>query len=414
MKRQLRGVQDGLLRPVGGGDPRVTPIELFFDLVYVFAFTQLSHLLLSQLTGGGAVRVLLLLFAVWWAWVYTSWITSWFDPERPAVRLLLIVIMLVSLLMSASIPGAFGGQALLFAVTYLLIQVGRTVFVLVVLGPSHQLWTNFLRVLAWFGVSAVGWLLGAIVGGRAQLALWAVAVAVEYVGPLVGFRTPRLGRSDTRLWTIEGRHFAERCQLLIMIALGESVLITGATAAQHPVTLANTVMFLVAFLGSAAMWWIYFGHAAEIGSRILAEADDPGRIARSAYNYFHTIMIAGIIVTAVGDEISIAHPGHHASPTETAVMLGGPALYLAGNLLFKYRLVGSLSRSRLIAVAVLVAAGALYPLRPPLILLAGVAATVLVPVAVMDTVVLWRAARRQAETEQKTEVEQGVSRPGLS
>src|SRR5918911_2700693 len=219
----------GLLRTRDGGEQRATPLELFFDLVYVFAITQLSHLLLSHLTVEGALETLFLLLAVWWAWVYTTWITNWFDPDRWPVRLMLVAVMLASLVMSVAIPDAFGERGLMFALAYVAIQVGRTVFVVIVLnkslGRSAPLSRNFQRIMFWLLASGVLWIIGGLVEGEAQYVLWVLALAVEYAGPVTGFYTPGLGRSTTEVWTVEGGHAAERCQLFVIIALGESILV---------------------------------------------------------------------------------------------------------------------------------------------------------------------------------------------
>src|ERR687893_1722113 len=143
----------GLLRTRDGGEQRATPLELFFDLVYVFAITQLSHLLLDHLTVEGALETLFLLLAVWGAWIYTTWVTNWFDPDRLPVRLMLVAVMLASLVMSVAIPDAFGERGLMFALAYVAIQVGRTAFVLIALGGTHQLSRNFQRVLSWYVAS---------------------------------------------------------------------------------------------------------------------------------------------------------------------------------------------------------------------------------------------------------------------
>src|ERR687884_119196 len=223
----------GLLRTRDGGEQRATPLELFFDLVYVFAITQLSHLLLDHLTVGGALETLFLLLAVWWAWVYTTWVANWFDPDRLPVRLMLVAVMLASLVMSVAIPDAFGERGLMFALAYVTIQVGRTVFVVIALnkslGRSAPLSRNFQRILFWLLASGVFWIIGGLLEGEARYVLWVLALAVEYAGPVFGFYTPGLGRSTTEVWTVEGGHAAERCQLFVIIALGESILVTGTT-----------------------------------------------------------------------------------------------------------------------------------------------------------------------------------------
>src|SRR5215212_2884896 len=194
----------GLLRARDGDEQRVTNLELFFDLVYVFAVTQLSHRLLDHLTVGGVLETLFLLLAVWWAWVYTIWVTNWLDPDRSAVRLLLVAVMLASLVMSVAIPEAFGERGLMFALAYVAIQLGRTGFAGLALGAFHPLSESFRRILAWFAATGVLWVAGGLAEGEARYVLWLLALGVDYSGPAAGYRTPGLGRSRTEEWTIEG------------------------------------------------------------------------------------------------------------------------------------------------------------------------------------------------------------------
>src|SRR5215210_5170861 len=267
------------LRVRNGGEQRVTPLELFFDLVYVFAITQLSHLLLDHPTLGGALQTLFLLLVVWWAWQYTTWFANWFDPDMLPVRLILVAVMLASLVMSVAIPEAFGERGLLFALGYVAIQVGRTAFAVLALSATHPLSSGFRRILAWFVASGALWVLGGLFEGEARYALWLVALAVDYAGPVAGYRTPGLGLSRTQEWTIEGAHFAERCQLIVIIALGESILVTGTTFGEIEASIASVAAFVVAFVGSAALWWIYFARsAAHDASDAIARSADPGRM----------------------------------------------------------------------------------------------------------------------------------------
>ena len=356
----VRGSDHGdLLRDRDGGEQRVTPFELFFDLVYVFAVTQLSHRLLEHLTVGGALETLFLLLAVWWAWVYTTWVTNWFDPDRLPVRLMLVAVMLASLVMSVAIPDAFGERGLMFALAYVAIQVGRTVFVVIALnkslGRSDPLSRNFQRIFFWLLASGVLWIIGALLEGEARYVLWALALAVEYAGPVVGFYTPGLGRSTTETWrTVEGGHGAERCQLFVIIALGESILVTGTTFGEIETSVATVAAFVVAFLGSVALWWIYFARAAEAAREVFASSEDPGRIARSAYTYFHLPMIAGIIAVAAADEFTVAHPTDRGTAASVALTVGGNALFLVGHAFFKWAVFGMLAWSRVVAVAALI------------------------------------------------------------
>jgi low temperature requirement protein LtrA len=383
----LNGAVTSLLRAPGGRARRVTFMELFFDLVYVFAVTQLSHLLLEHLTWHGAGQTGLLLLAVWWAWVYTAWVTNWFDPDHRAVRLMLIVVMLASLIMSASLPEAFGDRGLAFAAAYVVIQVGRVSWVVAALREHPRLRRNFQRILVWSSASGVLWLAGGFADGTTREALWLAALAVEFASPALNFYVPGLGRSHTADWDISGAHLAERCGLFVIIALGESILVTGATFAGLAYTAATVTALVVAFLGSVALWWIYFDRSAEDGSARTASAEDQGRLGRSAYTYFHLPIVAGVIVAAVGDELTIAHPGGDTSGAVVATVLGGPALFLAGHALYKRAIFGVVSVPRIVAVGVLAVLAPLGSVIPPLAL-STLATLVIAAVAVWDVVAL--------------------------
>ncbi|MEU9017635.1 low temperature requirement protein A [Actinomadura sp. NPDC048394] len=358
---------DALLRSRGGA-ARVTFFELFFDLVFVFAVTQLSHRLLEHLTARGAAETLLLLLAVWWAWMYTCWTTNWFDPDHPAVRLVLVGVMVAGLFMAAMLPGAFGSGGVWFAAAYVAIQVGRTVFV-VAATWAHELGRNFQRVLFWQAVSAVLWIGGALVDAAdVRAGLWVLAVVLEYLAPWHGYTTPLLGRSSTADWTIDGGHMAERCQLFVIIALGESVLVTGATLGAHTPGAGVAAGFVSAFAGAVALWWIYFDHTAEKAAERIAGSPDPGRLGRSAYTFIHIVMVAGIIVGAVADEMVMAHPGGHMTAGFAAVAAGGPALFVFGHALFKRAVFGEFTRARLTALVALAGLAAISPALNPLTL----------------------------------------------
>ncbi len=322
-----------MLRP-RDGDQRVTNIELFFDLVYVLAVTQLSHGLLNHLTVEGALQTALLLGMVWLVWVYTTWVTNWLDPDRIPTRLMLIALMLASLVMSTGLPDAFGDRGLAVGGAYAAMQIGRSAYAVLAL-RGERLQRNFQRILAWCVVSGGLALAGGFAEGRPRELLWLAAIAVDFAGGLVGFYTPGLGRSATQDWTIEGGHFAERCQAFVLIALGESIIVTGATFADHRDDVATVAAFVVAFAGAVALWWIYFDRSAEDAARIIADSDDPGRLGRSAYHLVHPVMIAGIIVTAAGDEEVLLHPTEVAAVPVRWLVLGGTALFVAGHALFK-------------------------------------------------------------------------------
>lgn len=375
----------GMMRErVQGEQARVTTVELFFDLVFVFAVTQLSHGLLAHPTWGGAIETALLMLAVWWAWIYTAWITNWLDPEHPTVRAMLFVLMGLGLVMSTSIPQAFDDRALPFAAAYVTFQLGRSLFMTWATRRERPLFLNFVRVSTWIATAGALWIAGAFLP-EWRLPLWAAAMGIEYIGPAATFWLPGLGRTDTHDWTVEGGHMAERCGLFVIICLGESVLVTGATFAGHAWDTPNVGAFAAALAAAVALWWIYFSAHAEASLRAIASSDDPGRIARMAYTYAHIPLVAGIIVTAAGDELALAHPmangAHGAAPW---LILGGPALYLVGALWFKLAVFRVFLGPRAAGLVMLAAAALAAPALSTLAL-SAVATGVLVVVAAWET-----------------------------
>jgi low temperature requirement protein LtrA len=379
----MTGGKTASLLRVHSGAERVTNIELFFDLVYVFAITQLSHHLLGNPTWEGTWQTLLLLAAVWLVWVYTAAVTNYLDPERLPLRLLLLALMLLSLVLSAALPTAFGAGGLVVAGAYATMQIGRTLFAIVVLrGAALQ--RTFVRLLVWnIGIGCL-WLLGAFWPAQVREWVWALAIAIDLLGAAVGFYVPGLGRSQTWEWTIEGSHFAERCQAFILLALGESIVVIGASLASlHTLTGPTVAAFIVAFVGSAALWWIYFDRSADASARLLAASRDPGRLGRSAYVFIHPIMVAGIIAVAAADDEVLAHPEAVGEVATAWMTLGGAALFLAGHALFKAVIWRAPPWSRIVAVIALALLGLLAPHISALALGVCVAAVV-VGVAVAD------------------------------
>ena len=369
-------------------DSRVTHVELFYDLVFVFAVTQLSHGLLEHLTPLGALQTAVLMLAVWWAWIDTAWITNWLNPDRTAVRVMLFGLMLSGLVLAASIPKAFEERALAFALAYALGQLGRGLFMLWAL-KNHDAgnFRNFIRIIVWQAGSALFWIAGAIAHGPQRLGLWAIAAGIDTAAPVLGFWVPVLGRSETTDWQVEGSHIAERCSLFVIIALGESVLVTGATFAGLTWTAEHIGAFLVAFTGSVAMWVIYFNIGAERASHLIASSQDPGRLARSGYTYLHILIVAGIIVAAVGDDLALHHPGNRNDIGTAAVLIGGPALYLLGNMLFKRLSAPYMPLSHMVGLAMLVLLIPAVPLTTPL-LLSSATTAVLIVVAAWESISL--------------------------
>ena len=367
---------------------RVTYAELFFDLVFVFAVTQISHTLLAHFTLLGALQVTLLFLAVWWVWVYTSWITNWLNPEKTPVRLLLFALMLGGLVLSTSIPQAFESRGLWFAVAYAAMQVGKTVFLWVSTPPSRPLARmNAVRITAWLSLSAIFWIAGGLAEGQSRLLLWAVALGIEYSSAAARFWIPKYGATEVADWVVEGGHIAERCAGFIIIALGESIVVTGATFSELTWTTETVAAFVSAFLGSLAMWWIYFHKGAEAGSEQISRSSEPGRLARLAYTYLHMPIVAGIIVAAVADELVLKHPHGHSNFETVLSAIGGPLLFLIGTILFKHTIRGFLQLSHgagIIALGILAwFAGELSPL-----LLSIVTTAIMVIVAVWESISL--------------------------
>src|SRR5919204_204378 len=237
-------VANVLRRHTSDEAPEVTSPELFFDLVYVFAITQLSRTLHEHLDSRGALETLILFFAVWWAWNYTAWALNWVDPDHAAVRVLVLALMLISLVMSAAIPGAFRGRGVAFAAAYVGLQLLRSSF-MVFAFRGQRMARNYLQLLTWSFIAGAFWLGGAFVHGDTRLFVWIAAVLVDYAAPLHGFALPGLRRTRMSDWPLGGGHLAERNRLVLLIALGESILAVGATFAGMNWTASTATGFAV-------------------------------------------------------------------------------------------------------------------------------------------------------------------------
>jgi low temperature requirement protein LtrA len=340
------------------GEQRATFFELFFDLVYVFAVTQVSHHLLEEIGWAAAAETTFMLVAVYWAWNYTTWMTNWFDPDTVPIRLVLVFVMAASLLMAVAIPEGFGDYALLFACGYSGLQIGRNAFVVAVT-PRGQFNQNFRQILAWSLFSAPLWVAGGVVDDEAlHWALWLAALGIDLAGPLVAFWLPGAGTAPMSQWQIEGAHFGERFELFVIIALGESIVLAGATASDTGLSVEVVAALLLAFLSSTALWWLYFGQVAgAVLERIRGvTAEERGQIGRDIYTYLHLPIIAGIVLVAVGDELVIAHPVDDLHDAGALVALGGTALFLAGLMACAARIGQPQSAPRVVAIVALLAA----------------------------------------------------------
>jgi low temperature requirement protein LtrA len=372
------------IRPRSGEEQPTTFFELFFDLVYVFAITQLSHHLLEHLTWTGAAQMGFMLVAVYWAWNYTTWMANWFDPDTTPVRVVLVFVMLASLLMAVAIPEGFDDRAWLFAAAYCALQVGRNAFVVAVTPPG-SFHGNFVQILWWSVLSVPLWIAGGVVdSNRARWWLWLGALGIDLAGPLMRYWLPRRGTTPLSQWQINGAHFAERFQLFVIIALGESIVLAGAAASDSEFTAKVVVALAFALVGSTALWWLYFG---DIGDAVkvwisASGIDERGRIGRDVYTYLHLPIIAGIVIDAVGAELVIAHPDDDLHTAGALVALGGPALFLIGVLACSVRLGQRPRVPVIVAAVVLLAAIPLAAVIPGLLVLGLVAALLSALVAV--------------------------------
>lgn len=340
-------VQVPSVERAGAHRSEVGPVELFFDLVYVFAIIQLSHLLIGNLSWGGAAQTGVIFAAVWWGWNYTAWAMNWLNPRSPSVQLLNAVLMLTALGMSVAIPDAFGGGAWLFVGCYLAMGILRPVFMMVAF-RGRQLASNYRMLLGWTLLAGVFWIAGAALPEQWRLGLWLVAVIVDYAAPLLHYRLPGIGAAPMDRWDTDAEHLAERNRLVFIIALGESILLMGGVLVERgEASLSLALSLVVGFASLFVLWWNYFAAA---GPTATGGSESTGAL-RSAYAYAHALMVLGAILVAVSTELRLSHD--HLDSATVVVTIGGPVVYLVGNILFLRSRFGRLAASRLVATAVL-------------------------------------------------------------
>ena len=368
------------------GHSRASTLELFYDLVFVFAVTQISHTLLHELTWEVAGQQAVVLLAVWWTWNYTTWATNELDTNAVPVRALVVAVMLGSLLMSIAIPEAWGDRAMLFVGAYVAIQVGRHSFMTFVVGARGTKERNRAgRITIWFCLSGAFWLAGGLADGHARTILWLIALAIDYSAPLLLYWVPWLRRVQASAWDIATEHFAERFQLFVIIALGESIVATGAATSEiEPFDAPTVTAFVVAFLSSAALWWLYFNRSAEGSQRRLEMAENRTEVARDVYTYLHAFVVAGVIVSAIGDEIVIKHHADALPTNELVAVVAGPVIYLLALALIRLRATGTGSIKRPIAAAVIVLIGLLAADAAALVIAVLILAVLIVLICVEE------------------------------
>lgn len=390
------GMRADVLRHGDGHDSsRVGYIELFFDLVFVFAVTQLSHDLIAHPDLTTLVHTLILGWAVWWLWIDTTWVTNWLNPDTVPVRTMLLVLMGLGLLMSSAIPEAFEGKALLFAVPYVLIQVGRTLFTTWAMGrhwPENAV--NFIRITVWLSVSGAFWIAGALADDQMRLVLWVVAALIDVVGPRALFWVPGMGPTDPTTWSVRGSHMAERVSLFLIISLGESIIVTGTAFGELELDATTLFAFLAAFASTVLMWLLFFDRAERSATEYFASHTNPGMVAQTAYTYVPYLLVAGIVLTAVADELVLQHPLGHTSTWTAGLICGAAAVYLLGNAFFRRATGGPWSAPHLVGVVVVLGVFLVRDAMTPLAL-NWVSNGVLLAVIVGDVVVDRRARTQQ-------------------
>jgi low temperature requirement protein LtrA len=326
---------------------QVSPLELFFDLVFVFAITQVTSLLAHDPTWRGVFRGMLVLAAVWWAWTGYAWLTSTMDVDEGGVRLAVLASTAMMLAVALAVPRAFGADAVLFGVAFLLVRLLHLVLYSIAGRDDPDLLSALLRLVPTEVLGASLLVLAGFLSGSARIAVWLVALAVDFVGPYA-----------IRLegWRIAPAHFAERHGLVVLIALGESIVAIGVGAGFALVTgvLAAAALGIVVV---SALWWLYFDVAAIFARRRLMEASGVERVqmARDAYSYLHLPMVAGIVLFAFGLKTTLRHVGDELDTVAAVALCGGVALYLLAHVAFLFRTTGRVFRRRALGTALLLA-----------------------------------------------------------
>lgn len=304
----------------------VTPLELFFDLVFAFAVSQLSHHLFTHLSLRGGAETVVLLLAVLTVWSYTSWAATMIPADRSSTRWMVLTVMLFGLFMNASVTMAFTTSGWAFVAPLLIIQLGRTIWT--IFHSNHAVYReHYIRVLLWFAATTPLWIVGAVMNADARVFWWALAAGIELAGTWLAHPVPgRRLRSENV--EFDASHMLERCRLFLLIALGESVLMTGSAIASASLSRMTLVAGTLALMGTVSLWALSFGRVHRIIHRHMEKTTNPILVSRYAVNAL-MVMVAGLIAIAVANKGVIGHPVGQTSPALSLLLAGGPILFLA-------------------------------------------------------------------------------------
>jgi low temperature requirement protein LtrA len=377
-------------------EQRVTPLELFFDLVFVFAITQVTSLLSDDPTWGGVLRGMLVLGALWWAWAAYAWLTNTLNPEEGAVRLAVFAAMGALLIVALAVPEAFDDHGVLFGLAYFVVRAMHLALYAIAAKGDHDLLGAVLRMTPSSMISSVLLVTAGFLEGDARIALWVIALAIDYLGVLVGRGTG---------WRVSPHHFAERHGLIVIIAIGESIVAVGVGAAGLPLDAGRVTAALLGVAVAAGLWWTYFDWVSIVTERVLGRVTGAAQaaLARDIYSYLHLPMVAGVVLFALAMKKTLANFGDPLDTVPAAGLCGGLALYLLAHVLVRYRtslVFGrrSIGHGRPAAVVALLA---LFPLALELPALASLAAVT----AVMVGLIAYEAIRYR---QPRAQIRQGV------
>lgn len=350
----------------------VTSLELFFDLIFVFALSQLAHHLLTHLSWRGAAETLVMLTAVFLVWFRTSWSATMIPADQSRTLWMMLAVMLLGLFMNAAMTGAFTTSGYAFVIPYLLIQLGRTLWTYFN-APDAVYREHYFRVLIWLIPTTPLWIAGAAANSDMRLLWWGLAAGIDLLGTWLAHPIPGRGLHSENLG-FDANHMLERCRLFLLIALGETIIETGVAISEAPMTLMTLVTGTAALVGIVALWALNFGHSQRLLTiRYRQEKHNPIRISRYTVNALIGLF-AGLIAVAVGNELVIAHPEGEPSIPLSALLYGGPILYLLAQSWYLQAVPRDSPRLRLIGGAVLGLAGIATLTAPPYIALILVAA----------------------------------------